>query len=56
MAVDIVTREHDRAALRAEAEQCGFTGFGFAKTFLHLDVRPTPAIWYYKGSLTLWQR
>ena len=50
IAVDLITEGHDRASLRSAAERCGFTGFGLARTFLHLDTRPVPAIWYYEGS------
>jgi len=55
MAVDIRLRGHDRIALRALAETAGFAGFGLARSFLHLDTRPRPAVWYYPGSFELWQ-
>ncbi|MEL6729092.1 MAG: D-Ala-D-Ala carboxypeptidase family metallohydrolase [Pseudomonadota bacterium] len=55
LAVDIDLTGHDRQALLSQAKAHGFRGFGMAKTFLHLDLRPVPASWYYKGSASLWQ-
>lgn len=47
IAVDIAFQKHDRRALAAAAERCGFTGIGIAKTFIHLDRRETAARWAY---------
>ena len=55
IAVDIALVGHDRHVLLAAAEQCGFTGLGLARTFLHLDRRGRPARWFYSGSRALWQ-
>lgn len=55
MAVDVLLRGHDRDALRVMAQAAGFTGFGLAQRFLHLDTRPQPALWFYPGSIDLWQ-
>jgi hypothetical protein len=55
MAVDISLRGHDRHALRAHAQACGFTGFGLGRSFLHLDRRERPAVWFYPGSEQQWQ-
>ncbi|MEL7041725.1 MAG: D-Ala-D-Ala carboxypeptidase family metallohydrolase [Pseudomonadota bacterium] len=55
MAVDILITAHDRHELLHHARAIGFTGFGLAKSFLHLDQRIEPAMWYYKGSRELWQ-
>jgi len=55
LAVDIHLRAHDRFALLQNAKLLGFSGLGLARTFLHLDRRSTPAVWYYSGSETLWQ-
>jgi uncharacterized protein YcbK (DUF882 family) len=37
-AFDIPLAGHDRDKLKFEAEQAGFTGFGFYNTFLHIDI------------------
>ncbi|MCR9196726.1 MAG: D-Ala-D-Ala carboxypeptidase family metallohydrolase [Hyphomonas sp.] len=55
IAVDILIHEHDRAALKAQAEAVGFTGFGLARHFIHLDLRARRTVWYYSGSKHLWQ-
>ncbi len=55
IAVDISTHGHDRRALLEAAKQVGFTGFGLARTFLHIDRRARPAEWSYKRSKHLWQ-
>lgn len=56
VAADISLAGHDRFALLAAAEQAGFTGFGLARSFLHLDRRARPARWFYPGSETLWKK
>lgn len=55
IAVDIALAGQDRQALLAAAERLGFTGFGLARNFLHLDRRAVPARWYYSGSETAWR-
>ncbi|GAB5459171.1 MAG: hypothetical protein Hens3KO_22010 [Henriciella sp.] len=55
IAVDIALKGHDRQALLRASKRAGFTGFGLARTFLHLDRRTRPAQWFYKGSQDLWQ-
>jgi zinc D-Ala-D-Ala carboxypeptidase len=47
LAFDVALAGHDPAVLAAEARACGFRGFGFGQTFLHLDTRPRPAHWFY---------
>ena len=54
MAVDISLNGHDRHQVLSAAKQVGFTGFGLAKSFLHLDARAAPAMWYYPGGRGLW--
>lgn len=54
IAVDLALDGHDRAQLYAAAREIGFTGFGLARTFIHLDLRAQPAIWYYHGSREQW--
>ena len=56
LAADIRLAGHDRFALLAAAERAGFTGFGLARTFLHVDRRARPARWTYPGSDTVWTR
>ncbi|MCR9224158.1 MAG: D-Ala-D-Ala carboxypeptidase family metallohydrolase [Hyphomonas sp.] len=55
IAVDIRLSGHDRAGLRAQAEQLGFTGFGFGRSFIRLDLRARRSVGYYPGSKHLWQ-
>ena len=55
IAADIRLAGHDRHLLRREAERAGFTGLGLAHSFIHLDRRAQPAVWYYPGSKTRWQ-
>ncbi|MEO1101819.1 MAG: D-Ala-D-Ala carboxypeptidase family metallohydrolase [Pseudomonadota bacterium] len=55
IAVDIALAGNDRFRLRDAARAAGFTGFGFARSFLHLDRRSRAAQWYYKGSEASWQ-
>ena len=55
LAFDVRLDGHDPMALRAAARATGFTGFGYANTFLHLDVRARPAHWFYgKRSIDKW--
>lgn len=55
IAVDLSLRHQDRTALKAAAIKAGFSGLGFARTFLHIDRRPTPARWFYKGARPSWE-
>lgn len=54
IAADIRLAGHARMALLAAAERAGFTGFGLARSFLHIDRRARPARWFYPGSKPLW--
>ena len=54
LAADIRLAGHHRFALLAAAERAGFTGFGLARSFLHIDRRARPARWFYPGSETEW--
>ena len=55
IAADISLKQHNRHTLHHAASRIGFTGFGLAKSFIHLDQRRVPAVWYYPGSFDLWQ-
>ena len=52
-AFDIDLTEQDRFAVLAAAKRAGFTGFGYYKTFLHIDCG-RPRYWYGKGARELW--
>ena len=54
IAVDLALDGHDRAQLYAAARDIGFTGFGLARSFIHLDLRPKPARWFYHRSKEAW--
>ena len=56
IAVDLSLQGHDRRALLQAAQHAGFTGFGLAQTFLHLDTRQAPATCFYPGSKALWAK
>jgi zinc D-Ala-D-Ala carboxypeptidase len=47
LAFDVSLSGHDPLALAAAAKLCGFRGFGFGQSFLHLDTRARPARWFY---------
>lgn len=47
LAFDVALSGHNPARLAAAAKTSGFRGFGFGRTFLHLDTRPRPARWFY---------
>ena len=47
LAFDVALAGHNPAVLAAAARACGFRGFGFGQTFLHLDTRVRPARWFY---------
>lgn len=45
-----------RAALLRAARAQRFTGFGYARSFLHLDLRARPAEWdYQQGGMRRWK-
>ena len=55
MAVDVALSNHNRRELVIAARESDFTGFGYYRTFLHLDMG-RPRFWY--GSETakkIWQ-
>jgi hypothetical protein len=55
LAFDVRLSGHAPMVLRACAQQCGFHGFGYGNSFLHLDVRARPAHWFYgKRSIEKW--
>jgi hypothetical protein len=61
LAFDVALGRHDCMALFQHARACGFTGFGFGNSFLHLDTRSLagrtrPAFWFYgKRSFNKWR-
>lgn len=55
IAVDISLAGHDRFSLRDFARKHSFLGQGLARTFIHLDRRERPAVWYYGRSKNVWQ-
>lgn len=55
VAADIRLAGHDRWRVLEAAKAGGFTGFGLARTFLHVDRRARPARWTYPGSERLWK-
>ena len=55
IAVDVSLRGHNRFHMLSAARAVGFTGFGYAQNFLHLDLG-RKRFWYYgKHSKALWQ-
>ena len=54
IAVDLAVSGHDRAQLYAAARETGFSGFGLARSFIHLDLRPQTATWFYHRSRETW--
>ena len=47
LAFDVALGNHDAAQLARAARACGFRGFGYGQSFLHLDTRAAPARWFY---------
>jgi hypothetical protein len=47
LAFDVSLSGHDCGKLFGAARAAGFRGFGFGRTFLHLDTRARPAHWFY---------
>lgn len=61
LAFDVALAGHDPMALEKAARAAGFAGFGYGRTFLHLDMRPRapwrtqPAFWFYgPASIAKW--
>lgn len=51
IAADISLANHSRVALARAAVKVGFTGVGFGRTFLHLDLRAgRPVSWNYTSN------
>lgn len=56
LAFDVRLAGHAPMALREKARACGFHGFGYGNSFLHLDVRARPAHWFYGArSIAKWR-
>lgn len=45
IAFDISLHGHNRERVERIARECGFTGIGRYKTFIHIDTRPWRATW-----------
>ncbi|WP_371395780.1 D-Ala-D-Ala carboxypeptidase family metallohydrolase [Fretibacter rubidus] len=56
LAADIALDSHDPVRLRRAAQHAGFTGFGYYRTFLHLDLG-RPRQWFspHPSVRDLWQ-
>lgn len=55
LAADMSLAGHDRHALYLACRDAGFSGFGFAQTFLHVDLG-RKRFWYYgERSKALWR-
>lgn len=52
-AFDLSLSGHDRYKLLILAKSAGFTGFGFYRTFLHVDTGPSRS-WWGAGAKDLW--
>ena len=55
IAFDISLRGHKPAGLLAACRRAGFTGFGFYRTFLHVDTRLRRCQWMTKGGRGTWR-
>ena len=55
MAVDISLTGHNRTELRRVLKDVGFTGFGYAQTFIHVDMGRRRHWFYGPESRKLWQ-
>ena len=53
IATDINLSGHDRHDLKTIMRAVGMTGFGYYRTFLHID-RGRPRYWFGKGAKELW--
>lgn len=55
IAADIAVTDASRKAILQGAIKAGFCGFGYGRSFLHVDLGPVRA-WTYPGALRLWTR
>lgn len=55
IAADIAVTDKNRACLLQAAVNAGFTGLGYGRSFLHVDLGPARA-WTYPGALGFWVR
>lgn len=55
LAVDISLRGHSLQSLVVAAQRAGFTGRGYANTFLHLDLGPERFWFYGPASRKKWE-
>lgn len=53
IAADLAVTSKTRARLLQAAVNAGFTGLGYGRSFLHVDLGP-PRAWTYPGALSLW--
>lgn len=53
IAADIAVTQKTRARMAQAAVNAGFTGLGFGRSFLHVDLGPART-WTYPGALGLW--
>ncbi len=54
IAADISLNGHDAAHLARLAVKAGFTGIGFGRTFLHVDMREHRTAFHYPGGQAAW--
>lgn len=55
IAADISLNGHDRHDMANLADSLGFTGIGYGRTFLHVDLRDGPKKrWFYPDSKASW--
>ncbi len=55
IAADIAVTANTRGRILRAAVNAGFTGLGYGRDFLHVDLGPARA-WTYPGALGLWIR
>jgi uncharacterized protein YcbK (DUF882 family) len=55
IAADIAVTDKNRARLLQAAVNAGFSGLGYGRSFLHVDLGPARA-WTYPGALGFWVR
>lgn len=54
IAFDISTNRHDRKELFVALKNAGFTGFGFYRSFIHVDIG-SARNWYGEGGFRIWK-
>lgn len=54
LAVDLNLRGHDRKEIAKSAKELGFTGRGYYRNFIHLDMGPTRH-WFGNNARPLWE-